>query len=287
MKKSAIRIFVACLLAVAAPASAAAADTPDEQVEMAGLEVAVWKPASGAGPFPLVLFSHGLFGCKTQSNYLMRALAERGMLVAAPDHEDASPACPRLSADASFPADLANPGSWNDGLRASRGKNLRDLRAALEADGRLGAMIDPDRAALVGHSLGGYTVLGLAGGWPAWSTGMGKVTAVVALASFARPLLRNGELDAIPVPVMVQGGLLDGVAPALEQAAVYAAIEAHGCKVLYTGADHFAWTALDLFGLHHEPTARTVAGFLAAAFAGRVPTKADVPPSISAAVECK
>ena len=32
-----------------------AADEPDERIDIAGLKVALWKPPSGAGPFPLVL----------------------------------------------------------------------------------------------------------------------------------------------------------------------------------------------------------------------------------------
>ena len=42
------------------------------------------------------------------------------------------------------------------------------LLAALRDVGYLSPRIDWSRLALAGHSLGGYTVLGLAGAWPQW-----------------------------------------------------------------------------------------------------------------------
>jgi len=263
----------------------AVVNDPDEQIDIAGLRVAVWKPSSGSGRFPLVLFSHGLFGCKTQSNYLLRALANRGMLVAAPDHKDMSPICPQGLSPTSLPLDLISPLHWNPALRKDRRDDIRALRTALEASAVYGPSIDPNRAALVGHSLGGYTALGLAGAWPSWR--MDRLTAVVALASYARPLLIKGELDEISVPVMVQGGDRDRIAPAEWQELVYDKVEAPGCKVIYEGARHFAWTALDTIGDYHHATAAAAAGFLAAAFAGRIPTTADLPSSSSAPTECK
>lgn len=273
------------VLASSSPARAAASDEPDEQVTLAGLNVAVWKPSSGTGPFPLVLFSHGLWGCKTQSNYLMRALAERGMLVAAPDHKDVSLACPKALVPSSLAFDLVIRLYWNPNLRKDRRDDIRELRTALGTSTTYGRLIDPNRTALVGHSLGGYTVLGLAGGWPGWK--MNGVTAVVALASYARPLLAKGQLETVSTPVMIQGGKKDDYAPSSWQELVYDTVEAPGCEVIYDEAEHFAWTALDRVGSYHDHTARSVGNFLEAAFEGRVATVADVPPSNLASIECR
>lgn len=79
---------------------------------IAGLRVALWyatlaTPASYAyssrffgrvakdappacGPLPLVVFSHGLGGCGTQSLFFTEELARHGYVVAAPDHDDAT-----------------------------------------------------------------------------------------------------------------------------------------------------------------------------------------------------
>ena len=44
------------------------------------------RTLSGCGAFPLVIFSHGLGGCGTQSLFLTETLARQGYVVAAPDH---------------------------------------------------------------------------------------------------------------------------------------------------------------------------------------------------------
>lgn len=276
-------------LATPGPAPAVAADDPNkpnEKETIAGLEVAIWRPSAGNGPFPLVLFSHGLHGCREQSNYLMRALADHGMLVAAPDHKDSGPLCDVPGTTKQLPADLLVPLHWNPNLRKDRGDDIKALRAALEKDAKYGPLIDPRRTALVGHSLGGYTALGLAGAWPGWK--MDRITAVVGLASYIQPLLiSEGELDKIAVPVMLQGGRLDLIAPEPVQNFAYGAFKAPGCKIIYPDAGHLVWTSLDKTGKYHDATAKAAVGFLTAAFAGRTPTNADLPSSPLGSAECK
>ena len=68
---------------------------------LAGLSVAWWLPDKTAYPAPLVIFSHGLYGCKTQSTFLMEALADNGYIVIAPDL--LSGHGPRVEASASLP----------------------------------------------------------------------------------------------------------------------------------------------------------------------------------------
>lgn len=46
----------------------------------------VFYPASGAGPFPLIIFSHGLGGSHEQYGYVGRYLANKGYVVIHPDH---------------------------------------------------------------------------------------------------------------------------------------------------------------------------------------------------------
>ena len=183
------------------------------------------------------------------------------------------------------PDGFLDAANWAPTFYADRGKNLRDLRQALETDPNYSALIDAERMALVGHSLGGYTVLGLAGAWPTWK--MGKVTAVVALASYAKPLLHNAALANVSLPVLVQGGTADILAPAADQESVYASIAGHGCKIIYQGASHFAWTALDHTGQFHRSTAGATVSFLTTAFAGRIPTAAALPSSATATPDCK
>jgi len=119
---------------------------------------AVRNPAPRPGRRPLVVFSHGLGGHRRQSTFLCTHLASHGYVVAACDHAgstmldlfrargalDAQAVETRISApraaDASFVVDRVLDGSAGD----------------------VAALVDPERIAALGHSLGGWTSLVLA-----------------------------------------------------------------------------------------------------------------------------
>jgi predicted dienelactone hydrolase len=235
------------------------------ELEIAGLDVAVWPPAVGSGPYPLALFSHGIGGCKTQSTYLMQALAQHGILVVAPDHSDKGARCPD---------ELPKPEEVLQklpGLHEDRRDDFEKLRASLPTDPALSSWpIDPDRVVLIGHSLGGYTVLGLAGAWPSWK--MGEIAAVVALAPFAQLLLTDGAVENVSAPVLLQGGGRDRFTPPPDnQDPIFAKLKAPACTVVYQEADHFAWT--DRRADFQEVTATATIAFLDQVFAGDPLTK--------------
>jgi predicted dienelactone hydrolase len=156
---------VSTILTVSAAPHLKAASAPDEIVSLAGLDVAVWRPTGTAAPQPLVLFSHGFGGCKTQSSFLMRALAERGFLVAAPDHND-NLQCKEFPTR--FEDIFLKPWTWSEGTFVERRNQLSALREALQADPTFSLLADASRVVLIGHSLGGYVALGAAGAWPSW-----------------------------------------------------------------------------------------------------------------------
>lgn len=101
-----------------------------------------------AGAHPLVVFSHGYGGNWRNLAWLAAALAERGFIVAAPNH----------------------PGTTTGDLDAERAHRLwlrpASLRLAVDrliADPSLAGKVDTQRIAAAGHSLGGWTVMMLAG----------------------------------------------------------------------------------------------------------------------------
>lgn len=281
----------ALLATAGAPCVAATSpDDPDEVRTIAGREAAVWMPAGGSLPHPLVLFSHGVRGCKTQSTALMRALAEAGMLVVAPDHDgDKADFCPDRR-----PGFADMPPGFIDGAQVGgpsfysvRGKEVRDLRDALLVDGRLASLVDRDRVVLVGHSLGGYTVLGLAGAWPSWK--MGGVAAVVALAPFVTPFRNGGMPAGIEVPVLYQVGNRDDQAPPAELDAlrIYTDTPSPACKLTYQEADHFAWTDLDNGAGFHGAMAADITAFLKVVFDRKQPTETILTKLPKAEPKCK
>jgi dienelactone hydrolase len=276
------------MLAMAGASHAAATNDPDEVRSIEGQDVAVWSPAAGSAPYPLVLFSHGVRGCNIQSKYLMRALSQAGFLVVAPNHDDRATFCPDRAPRADdLPRDfLVRAATEGSTFYDERGKNLRDLRAALKVDAELSSQIDFSSVALVGHSLGGYTVLGLAGAWPGrWR--MDEIDAVVALAPFVQPFINGGTLGDIEVPVLLQAGTADKWIPPALVGSVYSAIASPACKVVYRGADHFAWTDLDLSARFRGATATTTITFLKDVLGNRSPTAASLASSAADPPECK
>ncbi len=215
-----------------------------EAAEIGRLGVSVWRPSSSPdGRAPLVVFSHGFHGASTQSSFLMRALAADGYVVIAPNHRDAMAGGPaRLlePPDAGFGRSF----TWSESTYRDRADDIRSLVEALKADGQWSAAIDWSRVALVGHSLGGYTVLGLAGGWPAWK--LPDVKAVVALSPYAAPFVEHRTLGGLGIPVMYQGGTEDiGISPGLRRpGGAYDATSPPACYVEFRDAGHMAWTDL-------------------------------------------
>jgi dienelactone hydrolase len=181
----------------------------EDTVALGGRRAVVWLPtASPATRRAVVIFSHGLGGCPTQSRFLTAGLAARGYVVIAPFHRDAG--CgrrgPGIGARARPPVPGSEPERWDDRSFADRLGDVYAVVAALPTSS-LKNEVDVDRIAVAGHSLGGYTALGLAGGWSLAK--IGGVRAVLALAPYTTPFLVHGTLPEISTPVMYQTGALD------------------------------------------------------------------------------
>ncbi len=193
------------------------------------------------GKHPLVLFSHGFRGSSDQSIYIMEVLARAGYIVAAVNHNDAllNPRDEKLGAPRSFELD-----EWNDTMYADRRHDivtlLDEMLAWNESPGHsFEGRIDSDAIAALGHSLGGYTVMGLAGAWPSWRDERIKVA--VLHSPFVHPFRENGDLGNITIPVMMQGATLDiGISQYLLP--IYRRLECPRHYLILEGATHFVWT---------------------------------------------
>ena len=104
-------------------------------------------PASGS--HPLVLLSHGFGGSWRNLNWLAAELAGHGYIVAAPDHPGTTTADKRPEQAVRL---------WE------RPHDLSRVLDAVSTDPGLAGPIEAGRIAAIGHSLGGWTVMALAGG---------------------------------------------------------------------------------------------------------------------------
>jgi predicted dienelactone hydrolase len=212
----------------------------DQPYDYAGLKGFATPDAPVApGAHPLLLFSHGYRGTAGQTVFLMEAFARDGYMVAAPDHADA------FTEKHEKPFDLGqffDVKSWNDGKFRDRRDDLVALLDHLleldeDQDSFLHGHVDRKAIGAAGHSLGGYTVLGTVGGWPAWRDE--RIRAALLLSPYTLPFSKT--LPAVETPVMLQGGTDDwGITPFLQ--AAYDPLPGPKYYLVLQDANHFEWT---------------------------------------------
>lgn len=199
------------------------------------------------GKFPLLVFSHGFLGRSDQSIFLTEACARAGYIVASMNHADAL--LQRQEKRRELP-NFLDVARWDDNKHYDRREDVVALLDALEEwnverDGAWEGRIDTGRIGGIGHSLGGYTMLGLAGGWKSWREP--RLGAVVALSPYAHPYLEKRTLGSVQIPVMLQGGTLDfGITPFLP--AVYRKLGGSKASLVLKNETHFGWTNLISLG---------------------------------------
>ena len=191
--------------------------------------VALNGAVSTCRQLPLVVFSHGDFGCGTQSAFLTEELARHGYIIIAPDHLDALCASdggpPRGPNPNPEPA-LDDAASWTPDAYFYRYVDVQNVMTwILSADSGMAAQINQSQIGIMGHSLGGYTAISLLGGWASWKDP--RFTAGLLLSPYLLPHLpdenpnhasrdgvANPLADNISTTVMYQGGTLDaGITP--------------------------------------------------------------------------
>jgi len=212
-----------------------------EDLQIAGLKVAVWLPRETSQPHPIVIFSHGFHGGYRQSESIAKAIADAGYIVFSPNHADAMNTGKVQKVEVSF----KQPSKWSDTTYSARRDDICKLIAALKQDPKWNRSIDWSQVGLVGHSLGGYTVLGLAGAWPSWK--LPDVKAVVALSPYATPYMESRTLKNLNLPVMYQTGTADipiktfvaGPNGAFSQTSSPSEL------VVFDKANHFTWSNLN------------------------------------------
>jgi len=221
-------------------------------------------PDTARGPYPLVLLSSGFAITAGSYAWLAEHLASHGMVVVAPEHEEA------LDPRSLWRATLDRP----DDIAAARAEVTSMTRAGDDLEG----LVDPGSVAVVGHSYGGHTALASGGaridvdafeatcrtaGTPsdplaflcdallphlgalAADTGTtgAPVDAVVSLAGDAAMFGAPG-LSAVTAPVLVVGGTADADSPfTWSSRLAYDSVSSpRKAEVALVGAEHFVFT---------------------------------------------
>jgi predicted dienelactone hydrolase len=137
---------------------------------------------------------------------------------------------------------ILEPESWDETSRADRRADLEAVIDTLLANAEFRAVTDPEKIGLAGHSLGGYTAVGMAGGWESWADR--RVRAVLAMSPYVMPFQVKKTLGNVRVPLMYQGGTVDvGITPFLVGGkGAYAAANPPAYFVELRGAAHLAWS---------------------------------------------
>jgi predicted dienelactone hydrolase len=138
------------------PAAESAVETdifigsPDLPLFHAGKAARDAEPAAAPSTFPLILLSHGTGGASLQLGWLASHLAARGYLAAAVNHHGNNGMEPYVAKGFLH--------YWE------RAQDLKIVLDQLLGDPYFGSRIDRDQIGAAGFSLGGYTVIALAGG---------------------------------------------------------------------------------------------------------------------------
>lgn len=176
------------------------------------------------GEFPVVLFSHGFGGFRTQSTFLTAHLAARGMIVIAPQHPSRDLAA--VLSGGMF--DTEDPQTHL----------LESLEFLADDTSRFAAHVDVERVATLGHSAGGGTAL---------ATALDdRIDGFVSMASGRLGPAGEGKMPN--KPSFFLAGTVDKIVPAARTEEAYEAAESPSLLWTIDGVGHNGFDDLCTFG---------------------------------------
>ena len=189
------------------------------------LVTTIWYPArtsgsvasSGNGPYPLVVFAHGLGASPQEYQELLAAWAAAGYVVAAPLFPLSSSQTP------------GGPDGGDIGNQPGDMSFVIDqvLRASAVPNGPLSGLVDPNEIGAAGHSNGAITTLGLVANSCCRDA---RVKAAVVMAGTTEGLGQGSYQLANAPPLLVVSDVHDGLVPYADAVAVFN--QARGPKAL-------------------------------------------------------
>jgi predicted dienelactone hydrolase len=283
-----------CLVACAAPqgvragALAYAPPAPTSEVAVIKLDwhdatrdrdvpVKIYLPKNGGGPFPVVIFSHGLGGSREGYEYLGRHWAGCGYVSVHLQHPGSDdsiwkgvPAGERAKALQKGAGNIAN--ALN---RPLDGQFAIDQIEKLNADetSPLKGRLNLKAVGFAGHSFGGYTTLALAGETfilPAGTTKRydePRIKAAIQMSAPAPKIRRQLDetFNTITIPLMHMTGTKDFLEILPQTTAVDRRIpfdhmgSSETCLVTFNGGDHFIFSGRERMSAAPEKLAQDAA----------------------------
>lgn len=159
-----------------------------------------------SGRFPLVIVSHGIGGSHLLYRTICTHLAQHGYIVAMLEHY----------------GNNRNNNSLENTYEnlVNRPRHVRMTIDEVSTHSVFKASVKADNVAVIGHSIGAYTALAVAGGEP-WSKDRRKVEvvadtrvkALVLLAPATPWYLMHGSLSAVNIPILMLTGEHDQYTP--------------------------------------------------------------------------
>jgi predicted dienelactone hydrolase len=207
--------------------------------------VKIYAPATGAGPFPVIVFSHGLGGSRNSYEYLGRHWASWGYVSVHVDHEGSDTAALRKG-------DVKDAiGARNALARPLDVRFVLDQLETLNQGGSpLSHRLDLSRVGMAGHSFGSWTTMAVAGqalGPRGSSFADPRVKAAVAMSSSIPQSDFDGAYRNVHIPILHMTGTLDdspiGETKAAERRVPYDHV--HGVEqylVTFQGGDHMIFS---------------------------------------------
>lgn len=162
---------------------------------------------ASSAPYPLLVFAHGVSGSGIGYVFLTEALAARGWIVVAPDFHDSYSAVrikEGLVPDfdrSKFQREAIRIAKLGPADREELAYRLDEMQFALDGilSSKFGVLIDRSKIAVGGHSLGGFTALGLSGTIPERHDARIKALLLYS-ADAGGYLLRADELTQVKIP---------------------------------------------------------------------------------------